>query len=438
MGSAPDKTYESNEMNQNHIDHRTMVGYQYHGRQIISNFNNGYYMEQPMQEQRQMHYYQNYAATPENPVTIDYYTPTQGEHHQINENMGVQSFNDQSQKQSANPPNFHTTNRSAIQQTNSDYRFIPSQLRQRTNNQWLGSPGFARSRQVLYSPSLNSSSGYSSNPSSNSNSSNPSSVNMQQNPQQIYENNSFASPRMMNTNVANQAFSSESQKGVNYGNEQQQYVSQEPVFHVLENVAKTAEMPSSSRKRVSTGSDPMDGMKKKVGAPPKHVCKDHPNGEDKSCAECKKLKEEAHNRDVKKNKTKTKRLYQQLENQIPDLKFCFNCFKEVLIDLQCFNQHMLDKDAHEYIEAVVVEPEDVESPPTEKELAAMEEQKQAVTKKEKGLAALHLNRAKDSKAEEEVPAKHDQLLKRTVDLARAVQWAKNAVKNPGANNNMQQ
>uniref|UniRef100_A0AC35GK53 Uncharacterized protein n=1 Tax=Panagrolaimus sp. PS1159 TaxID=55785 RepID=A0AC35GK53_9BILA len=227
MGSAPDKTYESNEMNQNHIDHRSMVDYQYDGRQIISNSNNGYYMEQPMQQQqRQMHYYQNYAAIPENPVTIDYYTPAQGELHQINENMVVQSFNGQSQRQSANPPNFRTPNHPAVQQTNSDYCFIPSQLRQKTNNQYLESPGFARSRQVSYSPSLNSSSGYSSNPSSNSSSSNPSSVNMQQNQQQVYENSCFASPRMTNTSVANQAFSSEIQMGVNYGNEQQQYVSQ--------------------------------------------------------------------------------------------------------------------------------------------------------------------------------------------------------------------
>uniref|UniRef100_A0A914PUJ0 Uncharacterized protein n=1 Tax=Panagrolaimus davidi TaxID=227884 RepID=A0A914PUJ0_9BILA len=222
MGSAPDKTYELNEMNQNHIDHRSMVGYQYDGRQIILNSNNGYYMEQPMQQQRQTHYYQNYAAIPENPIAIDSYTPTQGEHHQVNANMGVQSFNGQNQWQSANPPNFRTPTRPAVQQTSSDYRFIPSQLRQRTNNQWLGSPGFGRSRQVSYSPSHNSSSGYSSNPSSNSSSSNPSSVNRQQ----VYENNHFGSPRMMNTNVANQAFITESEMGVNCGNEQQQYVSQ--------------------------------------------------------------------------------------------------------------------------------------------------------------------------------------------------------------------
>uniref|UniRef100_A0A914Q0R6 Uncharacterized protein n=1 Tax=Panagrolaimus davidi TaxID=227884 RepID=A0A914Q0R6_9BILA len=182
----------------------------------------------------------------------------------------------------------------------------------------------------------------------------------------------------------------------------------------------------------------MDGMKKKVGAPPKHVCKDHPNGTDEFCAECKRLKDDAHNWDVKKHNTKTKALYQQLKNQIPALKFLCDCFKEVLIDLQCFNQHMLSRDAHEYIEAVVAEPEDVESPPTEKELAAMEEQKQAVTKKEKGLAAVHLTRAKDSKAEEEVVTKHDQLLKRIVDLAKAVHWVKSAANNSGANYNMQQ
>uniref|UniRef100_A0AC35GJP2 Uncharacterized protein n=1 Tax=Panagrolaimus sp. PS1159 TaxID=55785 RepID=A0AC35GJP2_9BILA len=183
---------------------------------------------------------------------------------------------------------------------------------------------------------------------------------------------------------------------------------------------------------------PMDGMKKKRGAPPKHVCKAHRNKKDESCAECKKLKQKAHNFDVKKNKTKTERLYQQYENQIPDIKCLFGCFKEILIDLQCFNQHMLSQDAHKYIEAVVDEPEDIESPPTEKELAAKEEQKKAVTKKQKGLAALHLHRAKYSKAVEEFVTQHDQLLKRTVDLATAVRWAKNAVKNPGAKSNMQQ
>uniref|UniRef100_A0A914P0S5 Uncharacterized protein n=1 Tax=Panagrolaimus davidi TaxID=227884 RepID=A0A914P0S5_9BILA len=183
----------------------------------------------------------------------------------------------------------------------------------------------------------------------------------------------------------------------------------------------------------------MDGMKKKRGAPPKHVCKDHPNGEDKSCAECNRLKDDAHNRDSKKYTTKTERLNQQLENGIPDIKFIFDSFKEILICLRCFNRNMLSRDAHKYSEALVAELEEVKSPPTEKELAAMEEQKQAVTKKQKELAAVHLSRAKKSKAEEELPTQHDQFLKKTVDLAgTTVQWVKDAVKNSGANCNMQQ